>query len=205
MMPRIARRLPFILADVAVGVVLVALVALAAPVTWGWHQATVLGGSMGAALPVGSVAVLRTVDARDLNVGDIIAVKATGARTVMHRIADIEESGAERVAILKGDANEHADAVPVVLRGEGDRVAYHVPLAGYLFAWARSPFVLVIAAAMLLLPEVAVPLRSAVRRRRSSRVRQATGADVAELAPSAALALRARMRPKRQAARRDRA
>ncbi len=201
MRTNLPRKLASIATDVVIGVVLVAVVALAAPSIWGWHQAAVLGGSMGSALPVGSVAVLRTVDAEALAVGDVIAVKASGARTVMHRITAIQEQAGERVAILKGDANERADPVPVVLRGSGDRLVYYVPLAGYLFDWARSPFVLLIAAALLLLPEFAPAVRGRVARGPAPVAPTPLLSAQDAAADYPALAIQARMRPNRQAAR----
>jgi signal peptidase I len=205
----VPRKVANILADVSIGVVLVAILALAAPSLWGWHQAAVLGGSMGRALPVGSVAVLRTVEADTLEVGDIIAIKAAGAHTVMHRITEITSTGGDRIATLKGDANEQADPVPMVLRGKGDRVAYYVPLAGYVFDWARSPLVLVIAAALLLLPDLANGARGRLFRFHRPAVRsmatRATTEPARQVATPAAghhpPTIQDRMRPNREAAR----
>ena len=70
-----ARSISQVALVVAIELVLFATV----PGLIGFHNVTITGGSMGNALPVGSVAVTRTVAFRDVHVGDIIAFKRPGA------------------------------------------------------------------------------------------------------------------------------
>jgi signal peptidase len=110
-----------------------------APAFAGFHAITVAGGSMGDALPVGSVAVTRTVSAGDVRVGDVIAFRRSeSAAPTLHRVVAIEEREGRRVATTRGDANATDDYEPLALERSGERVLYYVPWAGYLFALARS-------------------------------------------------------------------
>jgi signal peptidase len=125
---------------VAGSVVTVALLAITLPAFAGYHNLTVMGGSMGSALPTGSVAVTRTIDFQNVHIGDIIAFRRPGAGVpVVHRVVDIREVDGVRAAITQGDANAQADPDPLALEGRGDRVVYHVPWAGYALVFVRSP------------------------------------------------------------------
>jgi signal peptidase I len=126
------------LAYSAAAVIAAAVLAITVPAFAGMHSVTVYGGSMGDALPVGSVAVTRSVDAGDLKVGNIIAVGAkAGTMPTLHRIVSLEDARGERLATTRGDANATNDA-PIVIRGQGDRVVYYVPFAGYALAFTRT-------------------------------------------------------------------
>lgn len=109
------------------------------PAYAGYHQATIYGGSMGDALPLGSVAVTRTIGAQDVRVGDVIAVGSGGAGpAVLHRVISLEESDAGPVAVTRGDANSAADPASHILSGRGDRVVYHIPRLGYVIHHSRT-------------------------------------------------------------------
>lgn len=141
-MPRIPPRLRvgavgvvYAFAFFAVGVLLAATL----PSFAGFHTATVYGGSMGDALPAGSVAVTRPVDAADLEVGDVIAMGGHEAGLpLLHRIVAIEEVDGGRLVTTRGDANQTNDPMPITVSGKGDRVAYHIPWIGYFLAFSRS-------------------------------------------------------------------
>ncbi len=136
-----ALRLSVRAASVVIGsVVTCALLAITLPAFAGFHNLTVMGGSMGSALPTGSVAVTRTIDFRDVHVGDVIAYQRPGASIpVVHRVVEIREVDGVRAAITRGDANPQDDPETLALEGRGDRVVYHVPWAGYALVFVRSP------------------------------------------------------------------
>ena len=138
----VGRRISQIAIVVAVELVLFATV----PGLIGFHNVTITGGSMGSALPVGSVAVTRTVAFRDVRVGDIIAFTHPGGSVaVVHRVVEIRESGTGRSAITRGDANADNDPEALALdQGRGDRVVYDVPYVGYAFVFVRTPGGLVV-------------------------------------------------------------
>ncbi len=111
---------------------------------WVGHPAFVVyGGSMGDAVPVGSLAVTSWVDDEDVEVGDIIlSRRASGADEelpVAHRVVALGTQEGRRVAETKGDANESSDPQAAVL---GDRVlklSVAVPYLGYLLGFAGTP------------------------------------------------------------------
>ncbi len=115
------------------------LLAATLPSFAGFHTVTVYGGSMGDALPAGSVAVTRPVDAADLEIGDVIAMGGHEAGLpILHRIVAIEEVEGGRLVTTRGDANETNDRLPITVSGRGDRLVYHIPWIGYFLAFSRS-------------------------------------------------------------------
>ena len=142
-------------------VAVAALVALAAivfvPALLGYERYVVTGGSMGGAIPRGSVVYEQRVPVERLRAGEVITFVPPGrADRVTHRIAAVAADGTLRT---KGDANPSPDPWRVRLDGPEQAVArFHVPLAGYAFAalgerWVRMLVIglpaLVVAAASL--------------------------------------------------------
>lgn len=127
-----------------------ALLAVTLPGLVGYHNITITSGSMGSALPTGSVAVTRTVNFRHVHVGDVIAFqRATAGIPVVHRIVEIRDTDAGRIAVTRGDANADVDAEPLVIeQGTGDRVEYYVPWLGYALVFIRAPGGLIALAAV---------------------------------------------------------
>ncbi len=118
---------------------LAGLVALGAlmlvPPLLGYERYVITGGSMGDAVPRGSIAYERRVPVDRLREGDVITYVHRGER-VTHRIAAIEHAaGGRQVFRTKGDANAAPDPWRFTLpAGEQPVVRFHVPLAGYLIA-----------------------------------------------------------------------
>ncbi|HJQ88987.1 MAG TPA: signal peptidase I, partial [Propionibacteriaceae bacterium] len=93
---------------------------------------TVLTGSMTPQIPVGSVVLVRPVDSRTLQVGDIATYQTEPGKEefITHRIVDIDTSTEPTSFTFKGDANKGPDIDPVpagAIRGE---VWFHVPFLG---------------------------------------------------------------------------
>lgn len=113
------------------------LVALGAvmlvPPLLGYERYVIEGGSMGSALPQGSVAYEEVVPAAQVRVGDVITYRPPGAaRLVTHRVVWI---GRGRRLQTRGDANAVADPWRFTLPARAQaRVAFHIPLAGYALA-----------------------------------------------------------------------
>jgi len=114
---------------------LIALVVLAALmlVPFGYQRYVVDGGSMGTAIPRGSLIFDEVVPTRTLRVGDVITyVPPRLHHLVTHRIVSIGPGGALRT---KGDANRAADPWTFKLTAASQaRVAFHVPAVGYAYA-----------------------------------------------------------------------
>jgi signal peptidase len=113
------------------------LAALAAlmlvPAALGYERYVIGGGSMGSAVPRGSIAYEERVPVGALRVGDVITYMPPGrAERVTHRIVAIAPGGALRT---KGDANSTPDPWTFTLPAREQAVLrFHVPLAGYAFA-----------------------------------------------------------------------
>lgn len=98
-------------------------------------------GSMEPAIGTGSVVFIspETVYA----VGDIITFdrRESGLEIpVTHRVIETRISEGRMVYVTKGDANESQDLNPVYEDEVLGKVAFHIPLIGYLLDVARTPF-----------------------------------------------------------------
>ena len=117
----------------------VAIVAALAvlPSMIGFHPVVVLSGSMEPTLRVGDIAVTRPVDPLTLGVGDVVTYHSrTGLTT--HRIVDVEQTGSGRAFQMKGDANDTVDRELVPDDKVVAKLAYRIPLIGYLMVFADS-------------------------------------------------------------------
>ena len=112
------------------------------PTTGRYRLTTVLSGSMGRGMPVGSVAVLVPMRPADVRVGDVITFQAPTAdrHVVTHRVVEIVEPGPHPLLRTKGDANSVPDPWEARLTGSPAwrRVAV-VPVVGKLIRALRSP------------------------------------------------------------------
>lgn len=98
------------------------------------HYFVVFTGSMQSTIPVGSVIVVKSVDANTLKEGDIICFK-TLQQSVTHRIVKITYNG----LITKGDANEDPDPFVVEKKGVIGKVIFIIPYLGYLSYFVKTP------------------------------------------------------------------
>ncbi|WP_435771043.1 signal peptidase I [Nocardioides sp. SYSU DS0651] len=104
----------------------------------GLRPMVVVSGSMSPAIPAGSLALARSTDAGQVEVGDVVTVLRADGSRVMHRVVAAEPAG-DRVALrLKGDANATPDPEPYVVESVGV-VRGHVPLLGHPVSWLSSP------------------------------------------------------------------
>jgi signal peptidase I len=130
---------------VRAGLALVLVLAIAAvgaaalPTALGYESLPVYSGSMVPALPVGSLAVVQPVPVSLLKARDIITYRdpLQSDTLVTHRLVSVEQVEDGRTLFrTKGDANEQEDSVYVDPNAVLGRVAYGVPYAGYVVAFA---------------------------------------------------------------------
>ncbi len=98
-------------------------------------------GSMAPTMPTGTAAIVHTVPAADLSVGDVVTVdQAASSLPVTHRIVGIEGAGdaAARTLTLRGDDNDFNDSTTYTVT-EAPRVVVAVPGAGTVLSALRSP------------------------------------------------------------------
>jgi signal peptidase len=119
--------------------VAVLVAAATLPVLFGYHTYVVEGGSMGSSLKAGSVAVSKPTSPYALEIGDIIARRSSpDSPPVLHRIVDITVEDGQRLFTTQGDVNRTPDPQPVAFDGQGDKVVYSVPYAGYILHYVGS-------------------------------------------------------------------
>ncbi|MFJ4999755.1 signal peptidase I [Microbacterium sp. NPDC088619] len=75
-------------------------------------------GSMAPTIPAGSVAVVQSVAASDVRVGDVVTVDRDGDLPVTHRITSVAPGAneGERVITMRGDANAADDPYPYTVQ-----------------------------------------------------------------------------------------
>lgn len=122
------------------GAVVTLVAAYAALLVAGYKPVAVYSGSMRPTLGVGSLAVDRVVSARTVRVGDVITFNDpyVKGRMVTHRVVQIVPTKHGLAYRTKGDANAARDPWTIRLSGQVGRVAFHVPVAGYLLYYAHT-------------------------------------------------------------------
>lgn len=138
-----------ILKDVVLGVaaalgVLGVLWAILAPML-GLSIIVFRSGSMSPTIPTGSAAIVHSIPAAEIRVGNVVTVsRGSGTIPITHRVvsvATVTGDRSSRSIVLRGDANRFADAAPYVVKAVG-RVQWSVPVLGTLLAIARTPLFL---------------------------------------------------------------
>jgi signal peptidase I len=122
------------------GAVVTFVVAYAALLAIGFRPVAVYSGSMRPTLGVGSLAVDRVVPASSVRVGDVITFDDpyTKGRLVTHRVAQIVPTKQGLAYRTKGDANPSRDPWAIRLNDKVGRVAFDVPLAGYVLYYGHT-------------------------------------------------------------------
>jgi signal peptidase len=118
------------------GLFVIGLLMLVPPLL-GYERYVIEGGSMGGAVPRGSIAYEEVVPTSTIAVGDVITYRPpNAARLVTHRVVWIGRSArGERLYRTKGDENPAPDPWTFTLPQRTQaRVAMTVPLAGYAIA-----------------------------------------------------------------------
>lgn len=110
----------------------------------------VLSGSMEPAISTGDVVIVERVPATAIAVGDVITYeRGANAVPTTHRVMEVTAVDGTRSFVTKGDANEDIDPGVVSAPSVLGRVAFTIPLIGYVVQFANSTVGLV---ALLLVP-----------------------------------------------------
>jgi signal peptidase len=106
----------------------------------GYSPVAVYSGSMRPTLGVGDLAFVRPLHLSKVRVGDVITFQDpdTPGRLVTHRVVRVLHMGGEPAYQTKGDANPSRDPWTIRLHGNGSRLAFSVPYAGYALFYART-------------------------------------------------------------------
>jgi len=121
-------------------VVIAAILLVLLPAIYSSSIAAVLSGSMLPEMQIGSLAVMRPVNAADITVGDIIAFNPPWDEShvmVSHRVIEVVE-GETRNFRTKGDANEDPDLDLVPETHVLGRIEYCIPNLGYFLSYVSK-------------------------------------------------------------------
>lgn len=122
------------------GSVVAFAVAYAALTVAGYKPVAVYSGSMRPTIPVGGLALDRAIPAGKVRVGDVITFSDpyVRGRYVTHRVVSILQTPRGLAYRTKGDANPGRDPWTIRLDGQVGRVAFSVPVAGYVLYYAHT-------------------------------------------------------------------
>jgi signal peptidase I len=161
-MPRSFRTIARVTTALVAGAVVAFVAGYAALLAAGFKPVAVYSGSMRPTLGVGSLAVDRVVPASSVRVGDVITFSDpyTKGRLVTHRVAKIVSTKHGLAYRTKGDANAAPDPWAIQLNDTVGKVAFDVPVAGYVLWYAHTREV----RALLLIVFAAFVLTALLRR-----------------------------------------
>jgi signal peptidase len=139
-MRRSLRTMARVTTALVAGAVVTLVVGYAALLAAGFTPVAVYSGSMRPTLGVGSLAVDRVIPAGSVRVGDVITFNDPyiKGRLVTHRVAKIVPTKHGLAYRTKGDANAARDPWAIRLNDRVGKVAFDVPLAGYLLYYAHT-------------------------------------------------------------------
>ncbi|MDX6408943.1 MAG: signal peptidase [Gaiellaceae bacterium] len=129
---------------VTVGLLSVAAVAFAVAyaglTVLGYKPVAVYSGSMQPRIPVGGLVLDRAISPDEVRVGDVITFTDPYAkdRLITHRVVEILQTPRGPAYRTKGDANPGRDPWTIRLAGQVGRVAFSVPVAGYVLYYAHT-------------------------------------------------------------------
>ena len=136
------------------------------PSVGGYFPMVVLTDSMAGTFDGGSLIICKHVDAKDVQVDDIICYfdpSGSGTTTTTHRVIAIDKVAGEINFVTKGDANNTADSVSVPASNLVGKYLFHIPGLGNLAMFMQSTPGLII---FVVLPIILLVVYDVVRRRK---------------------------------------
>ena len=144
------------ISGVLVGIVLLAI-ALVGVRLIGLEPYVVLSGSMEPTYHVGSLIYVKSVDYKDLKVGDPITYMISQDTVVTHRIIEVlvDEEDPDTIRYFtQGDANAVADSSSVHYKNIIGKPVFSIPYLGYVSNYIQNPpgtYIAIAAGAILVL------------------------------------------------------
>ena len=134
----------------------------------GFQVYAVLSGSMEPDLPVGSLVYVKAIEPEKLEIGDDISFLIAEKTIVTHRIIDVIPDEADPTVLrfqTQGIANDVADGNLVHYKNVIGKVAFHIPLLGYVSNFIQSTpgrYIILIGGSILILatflPDILAPI-----------------------------------------------
>jgi signal peptidase len=141
-----------LITGIAMGFVLMLLIASVLPLAFGDRSLVVRSGSMTPAIDTGDVVAVHPIAPASARVGDIVTFENHGKLT-SHRVRSMGRSGNDMLFTTRGDANTGQEHWKVPANGRIGRVMYRVPKLGFVVVRVQTPvgrFFLIILPALLL-------------------------------------------------------
>ena len=145
------------ISGVLVGVVVLLAVALVGVRLIGLEPYVVLSGSMEPTYHVGSLIYVKSVDYKQLQVGDPITYMISQDTVVTHRIIEVlvDEEDPDTIRYFtQGDANAVADGSSVHYKNVIGKPIFSIPYLGYVSNYIQNPpgtYIAIAAGAILIL------------------------------------------------------
>lgn len=145
------------ISGILVAVVVLLAIALVGVRVVGLQPYVVLSGSMEPAYHVGSLIYVKSVDYKDLKVGDPITYMVSQDTVVTHRIIEVlvDEEDPETIRYFtQGDANDVPDGMSVHYKNIIGKPVFSIPKLGYLSNYIQNPpgtYVSIAAGALLIM------------------------------------------------------
>jgi signal peptidase len=134
----------------AVYIIIAAMIAIAAPMLFGYHPAAVLSGSMEPVYPMGSIIYYKAAEFDDINIGDAVTFRLGGEILATHRI--LEKDSENQSFTTKGDNNPSKDINPLPYsKIAGKSTDFNIQYAGYFTNMIKNWRVITVFAGILLL------------------------------------------------------
>jgi len=112
-----------------------------------YKSLVVQSGSMENTIMTGDIILIKALS--QYNKNDVVTFKEADERIVTHRIIKVQDDSDNTVFITKGDANRSIDNDTVKPEQILGKVMFVIPKIGFLVAFAKSPFGLVV---LILIP-----------------------------------------------------
>ena len=125
-----------------VGIVVLLAVALVGVRLIGLQPFVVLSGSMRPTYEVGSLIYVKSVDYKDLKVGDPITYMISEDTVVTHRIIEVlvDEEDPDTIRYFtQGDANDQPDGTSVHYKNIIGKPIFSIPYLGYVSDYIQNP------------------------------------------------------------------
>jgi signal peptidase len=145
------------ISGILVGIVVLLAIALVGVRLIGLQPYVVLSGSMRPTYEVGSLIYVKSVDYKELQVGDPITYMISQDTVVTHRIVEVlvdEEDPNTIRYFTQGDANEQPDGTSVHYKNIIGKPVFSIPYLGYVSNYIQNPpgmYIAISAGAILIL------------------------------------------------------
>lgn len=138
------------------------------PSVMGYRLMTVLSGSMKPLLEPGDIILIRTVNHRNIRVGDVVTYKIKQSLLVTHRITHINKKSNELMFKTKGDANNVEDENVVSQSQLIGLMIFCIPYGGYIAQFIRTPFGITMLAFLSIVIIIVSEIKKEILRRRTN-------------------------------------